>query len=333
MKTFPAHPDPVTDEQAALWAARLDGSVLSAADRTALDTWLAADASHRAALSAYCQFSADLEQQLPLLEGIKDGPAGIPPALTTAQPRPWLRWPLMAGAALSAAAAVALVFWLGRPATQFEHLATPAAHRSTLTLADGTRVELNAQTSLLVELDGRERRVRLAAGEAFFTVHKDAARPFIVETPAGSVRVTGTQFNVRTEPAIPLEVTVLAGSVQARPTGANGGAAAPLALTTGDQLAAGTVMRLSDAALNRALAWRSGQLVSDGLPLREVLARFARYHGRGITVTPDAAELHPGGSYGLDDLDGFFTTLEEVLEVEVTRNLNGTVLVSRRTTP
>ncbi|MBI2497024.1 MAG: FecR/PupR family sigma factor regulator, partial [Opitutae bacterium] len=108
MKSFPLPPDPVTDEQASFWAARLDGSVLSAADRTALDAWLAADPAHRAALSAYCQFSADLEQQLPLLEGIKDGPAGNPTALTTAQPRPWLRWPLMAGAALSAAAAVAL---------------------------------------------------------------------------------------------------------------------------------------------------------------------------------------------------------------------------------
>ncbi|MDI1250369.1 MAG: FecR domain-containing protein [Lacunisphaera sp.] len=330
MKTFPAHPDPDTDEQAALWAARLDGSVLSAADRTALDTWLAADASHRPALSAYCQFSADLEQQLPLLEGIKDGPAGIPPALTTAQPRPWLRWPLMAGAALSAAAAVALVIWLGRPATQFEHLATPAAHRSTLTLADGTRVELNAQTSLAVELDGRERRVRLAAGEAFFTVRKDATRPFTVETPAGSVRVTGTQFNVRTDAAVPLEVTVLEGSVQARPTGANGAAAAPLALAAGDQLAAGTVTHLSVDALNRALAWRAGQCISVDMPLREALARFARYHGRGITATPDAADLLLGGSYSLDDLDGFFSSIEEVLEVKVTRNLNGTVLVSRR---
>lgn len=333
MKTFPVPPDPVTDEQAALWAARLDGSVLSAADRTALDAWLDADPAHRTALSAYCQFSADLEQQLPLLEGIKDGPAGIPPALTTAQPRPWLRWPLMAGAALSAAAAVALVLWLGRPAAQFAHLATPAAHRSAITLADGTRVELNAQTSLAVELDGRERRVRLAAGEAFFTVHQDAARPFTVETPAGSVRVTGTRFNVRTEAAAPLEVTVLEGSVSARPTGANGAAAAPLALAAGDQLAAGTVTHLSDDALNRALAWRAGRIVFKDTPLREALARFARYHGCGITAAPDVAELRIGSRHNLDDLDGFFSTLEEGMELKVTRNLNGTVLVSRRTAP
>lgn len=330
MKHSPGHPDPVTDEQAALWAARLDGSVLSAADRTTLDGWLAADPAHRAALSAYCQFSADLEQQLPLIEGIKERTAGNQTALTTAQPRPWLRRPLMAGAVLSAAAAVALAFWLGRPHTQFENVATPVAQRSALTLADGTRVELNAQTSILVELDGRTRHVRLSAGEAFFTVAKDPAHPFTVETPAGAVRVTGTQFNVRTDAAMPFEVTVLEGSVSARPAGVNGATAAPVALTAGDRLAGGAVARLSAAALDNALAWRTGQIVFEDTPLDEALARFARYHGRGITATPGAAGKHIGGRYSLDDLDGFFSQIEEAIGVKVTRNLNGTVLVSER---
>lgn len=331
MKSFRAPANPATDEQAALWAARLDGSALSAADRASLDDWLAADPARRTALAAYCQFSADLEQQLPLLEGIKEGPVGSSPAFTTAQPRPWLRWPVLAGAALSAAAAVALFLWSGRPATQFENIATPVARRLALTLADGTRVELNAQTSISIELDGRERRVRLAAGEAFFTVAKDAAHPFTVETPAGSVRVTGTQFDVRTEAAAPFEVTVLEGSVSARPAGESGASPAPVALTARDRLAGGTVSRLSTAALEGALAWRSGQLVFVDTPLSEALARFARYHGRGITATADAATKRIGGRYSLDDLDGFFSFLEEAMGLQVTRNSNGTVLVSQRT--
>src|SRR5262245_38043202 len=198
MNASPRPVDPA-DEQAALWAARLDGSVLSAAQRTALDTWLAANPAHRTLLSRYCQFSADLEQQLPLLAGIKELSDGTTPARYAAQPQPWLRRPLMAAAMLTAAAAVALVFWVARPRTQFENIATPVAQRSALTLVDGTRVELNAQTSLAIEIDGRGRRVRLASGEAFFAVHKDPSRPFTVETPAGSVRVTGTQFDVRSE--------------------------------------------------------------------------------------------------------------------------------------
>ena len=324
---------PGAEEQAALWAARLDGSTLSAADRTSLNTWLEADPAHRLLLSAYCQFSADLEQQLPLLAGIGDELAEQRTATKTVGLLPRLRWPLWAGAALTAAAAVAVVLWLGRPQNQFQNLATTVAQRQELTLADGTHAELNAQTALVIELKSDERRVRLAAGEAFFHVSKDPARPFFVETPTGSVRVTGTQFNVRTDPLAGLEVTVLEGSVQVRP----GAGASPQALSAGDQLVSDrrhvAVQALSASALDDALAWRRGQIVFNGTPLREALARFARYHGRNLSVTESAAGLLVGGRYSLDDLNGFLAGIEEPLHVRVTRGLDGTVQVDTAIKP
>jgi transmembrane sensor len=108
-------------------------------------------------------------------------------------------------------------------------------------------------------------------------------------------------------------------------------------LVAGDQLSAGPagvkIRPLSPADLDNALAWRQGQIVFDGVPLREALARFARYHGCGITTTPAAGELRVGGRYSLDDLDGFFAALEQVLPVHVSRNLNGTVQVGLRSEP
>lgn len=322
---------PALEKQAALWAARLDGSVLSARDRIALDTWLAANPAHRELLSRYCQFSADLEQQLPAL--VAASSVELPPLAAPRRPA-WLKW--TAGAALAAAAAVAVAFTFLAPApqTQVTNIATPAAQRQTLTLVDGTRVELNAHTSLQVAISAGERRVRLSDGEAFFAVSKDSSRPFIVETPAGAVRVTGTRFNVRAEAASPFEVTVAEGSVQIRPGDTAGRAEAPFTLTAGDRLTAGpqgvSVQALTDAALDDVLAWRRGQIVFAGTPLREALARFARYHGRGITTSPAAAHLSLGGRYSLDDLDGFFSSIEEVLDLRVTRNLSGTVHVSLR---
>lgn len=318
---------PQSEEQAALWAARLEGSVLSAVQREELETWLAADPAHRLLLSSYCQFSADLEQQLPLLAGIGDELAEHRTAPKTASPFSRLRRPLLAGAMLTAAAAVAVVLWLHQPQDQFRSLATAVAQRQELTLADGTHAELNAQTALVVELKAGERRVRLAAGEAFFHVSKDPSRPFFVETPAGSVRVTGTQFNVRTDPATGLEVTVLEGSVQVRP----GEGGAPRALVAGDQLVSDrshvAVQALSATALDNALAWRRGRIVFEGTPLREALARFARYHGRSLRASDSAAELRVGASYAIDDLNGFLAALEEVLPVSVTRNLDGSIQV------
>jgi transmembrane sensor len=317
------------DEAASLWAARLEGSVLSAADRSELEAWLSAHPGHRGLLSQYCQFSTDLELLLPAL--VATGGAELP-APATRRRRPMLG--LAAGLALAAAAAVTtFLLWPGAAAVQHESIATPVAHRHALTLADGTQVELNAQTNLRVEITAENRHVRLASGQAFFSVTKDPARPFTVETPAGSVRVTGTQFDVRAETAGTLDVLVAEGSVQVRPADpGDGRSLAPVVLGAGEQLKAGPGglrrSTLSAAELDDALAWRQGRIVFDGVPLNEALARFARYHGQGITASPGAANLRVGGRFSLDDLNGFLTTLEDILPVRVSRGLNGTVQVS-----
>ena len=330
MNSFPQCLDPAAEEQAALWAARLDGSSLTATDRTTLDAWLAENPVHRTLLSHYCQFSADLEQKLPVL--VAAGAVELPPDSVPRRSRTRLMWG--AGAMAAAAAIMILMFWLNRPQTQSENLATPMALRQAITLVDGTRVELDAQTSLQIEINGKERRLRLASGEAFFAVHKDVSRPFTVETPAGSVRVTGTQFDICAETAATLEVTVVEGSVLARPGEAGGRPGAPVSLAAGDHLSAGpdgvAVRALNAAALDAALAWRQGQIVFDDVPVRAALARFARYHGCGITATAGAAEFRVGGRFSLDDLDGFLAWLEEQYPVRVTRGLNGTVQVSLR---
>lgn len=328
-----AHPASAADEQAALWAARLDGSALSAADHAALEAWLAAAPDHRARLAAYCQFSADLEQRLPLLAGIRDRLAEIPTATNTTRPFPRSRRPLWAGAALAAAAVVAVFLWPVGPRNHLQDLTAPVGGRQAATLPDGTRLELNAGSAATVELTPGSRRVRLAAGEAFFQVAPDPARPFLVETPAGSVRVTGTQFNVRTEAGV-FEVTVLEGRVQARP-GDSGGARD---LRAGDRLAVtdgrSDFRQLSDRALADTLAWRTGHIVFDDTPLRDALARFARHHGRNLSASAGAATLRLGGRHSLDDLDGFLATLEDTFpDLRVTRGTDGAIRVDRVETP
>jgi transmembrane sensor len=326
MKTI-SSPSLPADEQAALWAARLDGSVLSATDRDALDAWLAADPVHRAQLSAYCQFSADLEQQLPLLAGIRDELAESPTAAKAARSFPWLSRPLWAGVALAAVAVIAaVVLWPARLQNQFQSLATPVAQRETVTLVDGSRIELNARTALVVEVTPNSRRVRLADGEAFFSVSKDPNRPFFVETPAGSVRVTGTHFNVRSESPASLEVTVEEGSVRVRPAGNQ-----PHDLTAGDRLVQESglvaVAHLTPGQLRDFLAWRQGMIVFADTPLREAVARFARYHGRTITVTDAVADRRVGGTHRLDDLAGFLSSLEDAHLGRVVPGLDGSIRV------
>lgn len=309
------------EDEASLWAARLEGGNMTDADRAALGSWLRADPEHREVLARYRQLSAQLDDQLAAAaESLAIHVAGV-------RRRRARRW----GVTLAAAAAVALgvTIWTLRP----EEFSTGTGERHLATLADGSRVELNAQTELSVKLKRDERRVRLAHGEALFTVAKDPARPFFVDTLAGTVRVTGTVFNVRTAHAAGerAEVTVLEGHVRVR---AAGDAAADDALTPNQQavLNNGLVATktLASAATQGVVAWREGYAVFDETPLRDAVERFAAYHARALTVDPSVAGLPLGGRYALDDLDGFLEALPKFLAVSVVRESGGAVRIAAR---
>lgn len=332
MKTSQQHPDSKADEHAALWAARLDGDTLDRAQRAELDAWLAQDPAHRTLLSQYCQFSADLEEQVPAL--VSAGAVNIPSYAQPGRRRGW-KWnfPRVMGAVLASAAAVAVTVLVLRPTPPVENVAMASLQRGSRTLADGTRVELNANTSLRFENLKEQRRITLAGGEALFFVAKDPTRPFIVETPAGRVSVTGTTFNVRTDPSrIAFEVTVVEGSVQVRPGGTSGTNSSPIALGPGDQFATATGTRsLTANQVEDALAWRQGTVVFYDVPLSEAAARFAHYHGCAIKVAPAVANERVGGRHNIEDLNGFLAGIELALpRVKRDNELSGAVVLSLR---
>lgn len=324
--------DRAIDEQAATWAARLDGDVLEASQRAELDAWLAKSPAHRAALSQYCQLSADLEETLPQL--VAAGAVAMPAPKRKAR---ILTFPRVTALALATAAAVVLAVWVARPAPQIQNVVAGLVERKTEILADGTRVELNAHTSLRFENTPTGRRVQLVGGEALFKVTKDKSRPFVVYTPAGSVLVTGTEFNVRTDPtSSAFDVTVLEGSVKVTP--GIGTATTEVWLVGGQQLSARRgrapqTKTLSATDLDDELAWRQGWIVFDATPLAEAAARFAHHHGKTIMVDPAIASETLGGRYGLDDFFGFVNAMNEVpftQPVRATVDANGSATFVKR---
>ena len=311
------HPDPSDEEAASLWAAKLETGPLSATDLHAFETWLAAAPGRRELVVEYCDFAADVGRLIPVLAAEGRLPAGSSPSRAR---RPRGRLAAFALGGLTAVAAAVAVFFAVRPAgaESPQELATAAGQRHSLTLADGSHIDLSAHTQVTIALTAEARRVELAAGTAYFDVAKNRERPFSVETPAGSVLVTGTKFAVRAEPGAALEVVVAEGQVRVSPTGAE-----PVALAAGQRLTAtGTALHvaaLTPTALADALAWREGMIVFADTPLTEALARFGHYHATALAASPAAAGLRLGGRYSLDDLDGFLAALEEILPVQVTR--------------
>lgn len=220
--------------------------------------------------------------------------------------------------ALAAVAGILGFFALGRSAGEIR---TQLAERQAATLSDGTRVELNARTTLQVNFARDLRRVRLTQGEALFNVARDPARPFIVETPAAAVRATGTIFNVRAASAENMEVTVLEGEVRVRlaveaPDESAGVTAGRRAIVAAEQL---TVHALAAGAAEDAVAWREGYVVLNDTPLATALERFGAYHATRLLIDPAVADLRLGGRYSLDDLAGLLETIERVLPVKVAR--------------
>ena len=308
------------EKQAALWSARLTTGSLSDADRVALAEWLEADPERRWILARYRELCGQLDEQLPVL---LDPDAADEFIAQTAERNRWVRR-LRGAMAVAAVLAVAGAGWWLRPQT----VDTRAGERRSVALADGSRVDLNARTSLRIDLGRGERRVRLAQGEAFFSVAHDERRPFFVETRQGEVRVSGTVFNIRQTAGAGVEVTVLEGAVQVQAPAAPAG---PVPLRRNDQArlagAAVQVRQLTPEAVQNAVAWRDGQATFEAAPLAEALERFATYTGRSITVSPEAAGLHVGGRYSLDDTDGFLSAIQQALPVNVLRGNDGSARV------
>lgn len=108
------------------------------------------------------------------------------------------KWKVAASVLLviSLGLSLAMMLRVNRPMSTLL-LKTEKGQKSSATLADGTRVWLNADTELRVkDFSGNKRRV-LLTGEAQFDVAKNANKPFIVETESLNVEVKGTTFNVR----------------------------------------------------------------------------------------------------------------------------------------
>lgn len=104
---------------------------------------------------------------------------------------------------------------------RLNHLATPRGGEFEITLEDGTKVWLNAESQLSYPDTFRsdERRVILK-GEAYFRVARNEEKPFYVESDGQLVRVYGTEFNIRTyEEDAAVYTTLISGSVALQAAG------------------------------------------------------------------------------------------------------------------
>jgi transmembrane sensor len=198
---------------------------------------------------------------------------------------------------------------------------TQIGEQRSLTLADGSTVDLNAQSKIRVRYSDRERHIDLLKGQAFFRVTKNTTRTFVVDTGSAEVRAIGTQFDVYRKLSGTI-VTVLEGRVavaNARGRVQVSGSATSdskasgvheILLAAGEQVVvpeaiperAALLQRPRQADVHAAIAWTQKRLVFEDTPLVDVAEEFNRYNVRRLVIRDEGLQrMGVSGLYSSTD--------------------------------
>lgn len=312
------------DKEAAAWFTLLSDTEVDSDDLERFDTWIQR-AGNRAAYRRIEDISIaarDLRDDPELRAAARQALARVKPrpGLRSAPRRPALR--LWAALGLAGALAAALVVaFIGKP-TAYQ---TDVGGRMTTQLDDGSTLQLNTDTKVLVRFSPGERRIEIIKGQAFFDVAHDARRPFLVSAGPMVVRAIGTRFDVRHDsPAA--SVVLTQGRVQittkSQPTA--GWTLAPgqaIALDPGGRTNGPTAA--DTAALT---GWTRNIITFHDIALSAAVAEINRYQHSKITLAAGVpAQAKVSGVFTAGDQDEFLDAAKANFDLDVRRKPDGGV--------
>jgi len=168
-------------------------------------------------------------------------------------------------------------------------LSTPKGGQYQVVLSDGTKVWLNAASSISYPssfVGAKERRVSIT-GEAYFEVARDRAKPFIVAAGEQQIRVLGTHFNVNAYgDGGKSATTLLEGSVSVSLAGKDG----EKVLKPLQCLVAGNgVMKVGAADVEQVMAWKNGVLEFKDASIGEIMNEVSRWYDLEVEYRGDVS--------------------------------------------
>jgi transmembrane sensor len=353
---------------AAAWFARRAGDDWSAADQGQLEVWLSSSTAHRVAfvrLTAAWERAGRLNalgagvtpgtipprnawafgpfSTAPTSEAEPELVQSLPDAELPAEPRVRtdrdFRSASRSGfSRRQSGIAAVLVIAIAAGTTWYLSTAREKSYRTkigaltTVALSDGSKVTLNTDTEIRVEVTPSARRVKLDQGEAFFEVAKDVARPFIVDIADKRVIAVGTQFSVRRDHD-DIRVLVTDGRVRIERSGTSPEAAqTPLAAGSEARTTRTAVLvdQPAPAQVEQLLSWRTGHVVFRDTALADAVAEFNRYTARKIVIEdPAIAGIRIGGSFRSDNADAFLWLLQSGFPIHVEQQSDRISLTKR----
>jgi len=183
--------------------------------------------------------------------------------------------------------------------TQYNKIEIPKGGQYQLRLPDGTKVWLNAATTLKYPVSfssAKERRVELN-GEAYFEVTHNKNVPFRVVTGKQVIEVLGTHFNVNSytdEPTI--ETTLLEGSVKVSSTQKSNNLPSAI-IKPGEQASfSGHKINISPIDIDEVMAWKNGDFIFKNKDFKTTMRSIARWYDVDIVYEDNIPiDMQPGG--------------------------------------
>ncbi|WP_322044249.1 FecR family protein [Paraburkholderia sp. J67] len=338
--------DADVETQAATWLVRRQNGV-AAQDEAAFQDWLARHPSHRL---AYAQLDETWQRldRLPQQDVARwraerageqreiasdkrraGGDRARAAVLASPGRRAFLPRFAVAGTAFAAAGAgvIGWEYWQNSPTFSAQYQ-TRRGELQTVSLPDGSKMDLDTDTHVEANLYRHRREIRLLQGQAMFTVQSDPHCPFHVLAQAVTVTVVGTRFSVRcTQTGLEhgsVRVAVEEGRVRVatEAAGATGsGTQRSVELGAGQTVAtdADGLLGAIDAISPAEVAvWRKGRVSFENTTLQRALEEFARYGATNIAVDdPAVAAMRITGSFDVHELNRFAHALPRVLPVRL----------------
>lgn len=201
-------------------------------------------------------------------------------------------------------------------ATAMNTITTPVSRQYQLVLAEGTKVWLNASSSLRfpAAFNGKERIVELT-GEAYFEVAASVHAPFTVKVNGIDIQVLGTRFNVNAyaeEEAV--KTTLVQGAVKVEK-----GAVQQL-LSPGEQAAiAGDKVKITHPDIEAVTGWVNGSFVFKKTDIKTAMSQIARWYDLDVTYKGDMTGITLSGDISRDV---YASSLLKALELTGTVRFN-----------
>lgn len=176
----------------------------------------------------------------------------------------------------------------------YNTISTPRAAQYEVVLSDGSKVWLNAASSLRypTSFSGQDRKVELT-GEGYFEVAKNKDKPFHVRVGAVEVEVLGTHFNIMAyDDEAAIQTTLLEGSVKVSYNKQSD------LLKPGRQASvdrADNKLTTGDANVQQAVAWKNGYFYFDRSDVKTIMRQVSRWYDLDIVYESSVPDMKFSG--------------------------------------